>query len=498
MRATPSTPSTPTTPYSPATPFTITDRLVSPGARPRPPLEGERRPDATAERRHGERERREQFLRLKAQVQRWLIKSVNAGLDLEPTGSTAELELRRRIDVYLDRLVAQGGTPISRAERVRLHESVLADLLAYGPIEPLLHDDTVSEVMVNGPDQVWVERGGRIEETDVRFEDEEHVRRTIERIVSPLGRRIDESSPMVDARLPDGSRVNAVIPPLSLIGPVLTIRKFARAPLTVARLVEVGALTQRVANFLAACVRGRANILISGGTGSGKTTLLNVLSSFIPDHERIVTIEDAAELQLRQRHVVPLEARPPNAEGAGAVPIRSLLINALRMRPDRIVIGECRGGEALDMLQAMNTGHDGSMATLHANTPQDAVARLETLVLLAGTVLPHRAVREQIASAVDLVVQLERLRDGSRRVVEVAEVAGMDGDTVALTTLFHFQAAAGQSASTAGAPSAAVATLGEDERVEGALRATGAYPRLAGKLLRRGVGVSPAWFGVEG
>ncbi|HEY3186617.1 MAG TPA: CpaF family protein, partial [Solirubrobacteraceae bacterium] len=346
-----------------------------------------------------EREREERLTRLKSQVRRWIVENASAGLSLDagasPTGR-AESEVRRRIDGYLDRLVTQGAAPLSRAERERLHDSVLAELFAFGPIDALLHDDTVTEIMVNGPDQVWVERDGLLHETAVKFEDAEHVRRIVERIVSPLGRRIDESSPMVDARLPDGSRVNAVIPPLSLVGPVLTIRKFSRTPLSIDRLIELGALTPSAAAFLAACVRGRLNVLISGGTGSGKTTLLNVLSGFIPERERIVTIEDAAELRLRQRHVIGLESRPANAEGAGAVSIRSLLINALRMRPDRIVVGECRGAEALDMLQAMNTGHDGSLTTTHANSPEEAISRIETLVLMAGVDLPVRAIRDQI------------------------------------------------------------------------------------------------------
>src|SRR5205823_413108 len=277
-------------------------------------------------------------------------------------------------------------------------------------------------IMVNGPDQVWVERAGRLQETDIKFESDDHVRRIIDRIIAPLGRRCDEASPMVDARLPDGSRVNAIIPPLSLVGPVLTIRKFSREPLTIKNLIQYGSLTQEVADFLSACVRGALNVIVSGGTGSGKTTLLNILSGFIPTDERIVTIEDAAELQLRQRHVITLEKRPANIEGAGEVPIRQLLVNALRMRPDRIVVGEVRGPEALDMLQAMNTGHDGSLTTLHSNSPRDTLARLETLVLMAGVDLPHRAIREQIASAIDIIVHEERMWDGSRRVVKISEV----------------------------------------------------------------------------
>ena len=410
---------------------------------------------------------RRRLNQLKQEVQRWLVDVLNPGADFERGA-----HLRGLIDGHLDQVLVQEGIAISRADRSRLFESVVAELLAYGPIEPFLHDETITEVMVNGPTQVWVERNGILEETDIEFEDDDHVRRIIERIVSPLGRRCDEASPMVDARLPDGSRVNAIIPPLSLVGPVLTIRKFARTPLTVQKLIEFGTLTPEVVDFLAACVRGRTNILLSGGTGSGKTTLLNVLSGFIPEIERIVTIEDAAELQLRQRHVVPLEARPPNLEGTGAVPIRQLLINALRMRPDRIVVGECRGAEALDMLQAMNTGHDGSMTTLHANSPRDALARIETMVLMAGTDLPHRAIREQIASALDLVVHLERMQDGVRRVVEISEVQGMEGDVVVLEPLFRF-----------------VQSGFAGRRILGRLEPLGFRPRLAAKLERHGIGL---------
>jgi pilus assembly protein CpaF len=416
---------------------------------------------------------RRQLNQLKGHVQRWLVDVLNPGADFERGGG----QLRGMIDGYLDEVLAEQGTALTRADRSRLLESVVAELLAYGPIEPLLHDDTVTEVMVNGPNQVWVERNGIIEETDIHFENDEHVRRIIERIVSPLGRRCDESSPMVDARLPDGSRVNAIIPPLSLMGPCVTIRKFSKKPLTVQQLIEYGSFTAEVADFLAACVRGKANVLISGGTGSGKTTLLNILSSFIPERERILTIEDAAELQLRQRHVLPLEARPANLEGAGAIPIRHLVINALRMRPDRIVVGECRGPEALDMLQAMNTGHDGSMTTLHANTPRDALSRIETMVLMAGTDLPHRAIREQMASAVDLIVQQERMQDGGRRVVEISELQGMEGDVVVLEPIFRF-----------------VQKGYEGRRIIGRLEPLGIRPKLTAKLEQNGVALPPGLF----
>ena len=411
---------------------------------------------------------RQRLTQLRSRVQRLLVDALTPD---PQTGGFAERpeQIRTLIDRNVDQALTESGVSLPRSERARLSEMVGAELLGFGPIQPLLDDDTVSEVMVNGPLRVWVERKGRLEKTDVQFDDDAHVRRVVDRIVTPLGRRIDESSPMVDARLPDGSRVNAVIPPLALNGPTLTIRKFSKRPLTVQMLVEYGTLTPEVADFLAAAVRGHTNVLVSGGTGSGKTTLLNVLSSFIPDTERIVTIEDAAELRLSQEHVVSLEARPPNAEGVGAVPIRQLLINALRMRPDRIVVGECRGGEALDMLQAMNTGHDGSMTTLHANTTRDALSRLETMVLMAGMDLPLRAIREQIASAVHLIIQQERLQDGSRHVTEIAETQGMEGDVIVMEPIFRFNQ-----------------TGLEGRRVAGRLEALGPRPRMLQRLERMG------------
>jgi pilus assembly protein CpaF len=351
----------------------------------------------------------------------------------------SEDQLRSHVARELDEILSAEATQLSGDERRGLVESIGANILGLGPIEPFLSDPTVTEVMVNGADAIFVERAGRLELTDARFTTAEHVRQLIEKIVAAVGRRIDESSPLVDARLPDGSRVNAVIPPLAVDGPMLTIRKFAKTPLTVADLVQAETLTGEAVDFLQACVRGRKNILISGGTGSGKTTLLNVVSSFIPETERIVTIEDAVELRLDQRHVVRLEARPPNVEGKGVISIRDLVRNSLRMRPDRIVVGEVRGGEALDMLQAMNTGHEGSLSTLHANSPRDALARLETMVLMSGLDLPARSIREQIASALDLVVHLTRMHDGSRRVSEIAEVADMDGESMSLRSLFAFQ-----------------------------------------------------------
>ncbi|GEL77982.1 CpaF family protein [Tenuibacillus multivorans] len=324
-------------------------------------------------------------------------------------------------------------------DRKRVVDDLVNDLTGYGPINPLLADEDVSEVMVNGPDQVYCERDGRLELTDITFRDDDHVHHVIEKIVAPLGRRIDESSPMVDARLPDGSRVNAIIPPLALNGPTLTIRKFATDPFKIDDLVNFGTLTQEMATFIDACVKARLNIFVSGGTGSGKTTSLNVLSNFIPNDERIVTIEDAAELQLGQDHVVSLESRPPNLEGKGAISIRDLVRNSLRMRPDRIVIGEVRGAEALDMLQAMNTGHDGSLATGHSNSPRDMLSRLETMVLLAGVELPIKAIRDQISGAIDLIIQQSRLKDGSRKIVKITEVQGLEGDVIVLQDIFEFE-----------------------------------------------------------
>ncbi len=347
--------------------------------------------------------------------------------------------LENAIDGTLSSAAESHGWRLSVPARARIADAVMSELRGYGPVDPLLADDSVSEIMVNGPDSVYVERHGRLERAPVIFFDSGHVMRIIQRIISPLGRRVDEAAPMVDARLPDGSRVNAIIPPVSLAGPCLTIRKFARDPYTVADLASFGSLTEEMAEFLRACVQARLNILVGGGTGSGKTTTLNVLSSFIPPDERVLTIEDAAELQLRQEHVVALEARPPNLEGRGEVSIRQLVRNALRMRPDRIVVGEVRGPEALDMLQAMNTGHDGSLSTLHANSPRDALSRLETMVLMAGMELPSRAIREQLSSALDLLVHQSRLRDGTRRIVSVTEVQRLEGDVIVTQELFRFE-----------------------------------------------------------
>jgi pilus assembly protein CpaF len=369
---------------------------------------------------------------------------------------------------------------LNRSDRLRLQDAVLAEIIGYGPIQDLVLDDTISEIMVNGPHQVWIERDGKLFLTDIVFADAEHVIRVIQRIVAPLGRRCDESSPMVDARLPDGSRVNCVIPPLSLIGPTLTIRKFRRAPLSPADLLRNGTVSLNAVQFLRACVQGRLNIVVAGGTGAGKTTLLNALSSYISPRERIVTIEDAAEIRLQQMHVITLETRPANVEGAGEVAIRDLFRNALRMRPDRIVIGECRGSEALDMLQAMNTGHDGSLTTIHANGPRDALSRIETMVLMSGAELPLRAIREQTVAALDLVVYIERLQDGTRRVTQISEVRGLEGDVITMQDIFAFQREGF-----------------EGERVVGNLRPTGIRPSFNDKLMARGIELPASWFGYE-
>ena len=360
--------------------------------------------------------------------------------DLRDLQRLSEFELFERIRSLTRETAQEQGLVLTGTMLERVQAEVFAELRGFGPLQSLLDDESVTEIMVNGAARVFVERSGRLEACDVTFTDDGHLMRIIDKIISPLGRRLDEAMPMVDARLPDGSRVNAVIPPVALCGPALTIRKFSKVPLTPEDLVVRGTWTEEIMLFLQACVRGRVNIIVCGGTGSGKTTTLNVLSSFIPEDERVVTIEDAAELQMRQANVVTLEARPPNLEGRGEIHIRQLVRNALRMRPDRIIVGEVRGAEALDMLQAMNTGHDGSLSTLHSNSPRDSLSRLETMVLMAGTELPSRAIREQIASAVDLIVHQSRLRDGTRRVTDVTEVQRMEGDTITLQDLYRFQA----------------------------------------------------------
>ena len=389
-------------------------------------------------------------------------------------------DLEARVYRAVSEELALAGTPLTREERKDLVRELADDILGYGPLERFLRDDSVTEVMVNGADRIYVERGGRLERAPARFIDDQHLLRIIDKIVSQVGRRVDEASPMVDARLPDGSRVNAVIPPLALSGPTLTVRKFARDPYTVSDLISFGTISPRAAQFFGACVKGKLNVLISGGTGTGKTTTLNAVSAFIPGDERIVTIEDAAELQLQQEHVITLEARPSNIEGTGEVRIRELVRNALRMRPDRIIVGEVRGAETLDMLQAMNTGHEGSLTTIHANSPRDALNRLETLVLTAGVELPHRAIREQIASAFDLLVQIQRLVDGSRRITHIAEVVGMESDVVTLQDLFI-----------ATAPADSESTMARKLLMP--LRATGLKPHFLEKLAANNV-VLPAGF----
>ncbi len=377
---------------------------------------------------------RDTFRDLKSRIHDRLLAELDPGQDVTQTD-----EVRRQTEEMFDALLTQESLNLTRAERQRLLEQIIAEILGLGPIQHLMADDSITEVMVNGPNAVYLERAGRVEPTDIKFDDDEHVLRIIDRIVSPLGRRIDESQPFVDARLPDGSRVNAVIPPLSLIGPILTIRKFARIPITAQTLVELGSIPQEALEFLKACVQAKLNMVISGGTGSGKTTTLNVLSAFIPGEERIITLENSAELQLQQEHVLTLESRPPNVEGKGEITMRQLVINSLRMRPDRIIVGECRGPEALDMLQAMNTGHDGSMTTAHSNSPRDTLSRLETMVLMAGMDLPLRAIREQIASALNLVVHQERMRDATRKITKITEVQGMEGDVIVMQDVFLFE-----------------------------------------------------------
>ena len=368
---------------------------------------------------------------------------------------------------------------IPRIDRAKVTTDLFNDIMGYGPIEELVQDPNYSEIMVNGPDKIYVEEKGKLKLTDVKFRDEEHLMNVINRIVSSIGRHVDESSPMVDARLSDGSRVNAIIPPLSLIGPVLTIRKFGKKPITAQQLLQFGSLTPDMLQFLEACVKGKLNIVVAGGTGSGKTTLLNVLSSYIPEDERIVTIEDAAEVQLKQEHVITLEARPANLEGKGAVTIRNLVKNALRMRPDRIIVGEVRSEETLDMLQAMNTGHDGSLTTTHANSPRDTVSRLETMVLMSGMELPLKAIRDQVSSAIDLIVQQSRLRDGTRKITSITEVVGMEGDVVSMQDIFVYE--------TDG-------TVDTSGKFVGRFHATGVRPNCIEKIRGNGVTVKNEWF----
>jgi pilus assembly protein CpaF len=413
---------------------------------------------------------------LKDRIHTRLIAELDPKLDVSKTD-----EVRKNLEVLFNAAFEEENIPMNRADKSRLFEQIMADILGYGPIEPLLADESITEIMVNGPKNVYVERSGKIEKTNITFESDAHVSRIIDRIVSPIGRRVDESSPYVDARLPNGSRVNIIIPPLALRGPTVTIRKFFKRMLTAERLIESGSITAEAIELLKAASNARLNIIVSGGTGTGKTTFLNMLSGFIPGEERILTIENAAELQLQQEHVITLESRPPNIEGKGEVSIRDLVMNSLRMRPDRIVVGECRGGEALDMLQAMNTGHDGSMTTLHANSPRDALSRLETMVLMAGMDLPVRAIREQVASAVDVIIQLSRMRDGTRRTVQISEVQGMEGDVIVMQDVFKFE----QTGIEAG-------------KIIGQLQPTGIRPKFTEKLEAAGIQLPPEVFGYNG
>ncbi len=414
------------------------------------------------------------YFDLKTRVQNKLLAEIDPSMDVSRTD-----DVKKTIQGLFEQILTEENIVLSRPERARLFEQISAEILGLGPLQALLEDDTITEIMVNGPKNIYIERKGKLHRVPVTFESNEHVMRIIDRIVAPLGRRIDESSPYVDARLQDGSRVNAVIPPISLVGPVLTIRKFSKNPISIEQMIQFGSITNEAVQFLKACVEARLNIIISGGTGSGKTTLLNVLSGFIPSDERILTIENAAELQLRQEHVVTLESRPPNIEGRGEITIRDLVMNALRMRPERIIVGECRGGETLDMLQAMNTGHDGSMTTAHANTPRDAISRLETMCLMSGMDLPIRAIREQISGAVDVICQQERMRDGTRKVTTITEVSGMEGDVITMTDIFVFEQ-----------------TGMENGRIVGRIRPTGLRPKFMDKIDAAGIHLPPSIFGI--
>ena len=417
--------------------------------------------------------KRDAYVDLKSNIQQRLIAELDPSIDVTNTE-----KVRGEIQQLFETMLAEDQIILTKTEKKKLFDQIVAEILGYGPIQQFLSAG-VGEIMVNGPNHIFVEHGGKIQRANVKFEDNDHVLRIIDRIVAPLGRRIDESSPMVDARLPDGSRVNAIIPPLALNGPTLTIRVFSDKPITMDNLIEWDSLTPEAAEFLKSIVQAKTNIVVSGGTGSGKTTLLNVLSSFIPSGERIITIENAAELRLSQEHVVTLESRPPNVEGKGEVAIRDLVINSLRMRPDRIVVGECRGGETLDMLQAMNTGHEGSMTTAHANSPRDTLSRLETMVMMSGMDLPIRAIREQISASVDFIVQQARLRDGSRKVTSISELQGMEGDVITMSEIFRFEQ-----------------TGLENGRVIGRLRPTGLRPKSMNRIREAGIMLPPSIFGI--
>ncbi|HTG41604.1 MAG TPA: CpaF family protein, partial [Methylomirabilota bacterium] len=417
---------------------------------------------------------REELLRnVRLRLQEEIVGAFNTLVDATPA------DARAKIEALVDRVMVAQGFVVTRDERLRLILEMVNDVTGLGPLEPLLNDESITEIMVNGPSQIYIERAGKILRVDTVFLNNEHVLRTIDRIITPLGRRIDDSSPRVDARLADGSRVNAIIEPLSLVGPVITVRKFAAKPYTVDDLIRFGTATPEMFAFLQACIEAKLNLFVSGGTGSGKTTTLNVISSFIPNDERIVTIEDAAELQLRQEHVITLEARPPNLEGEGEITIRNLLRNAMHMRPDRIIVGECRAGEALDMLQAMTTGHDGSLSTGHANSPKDMLRRLETMVLMTGYAMPLRAIREQISSAVDLIVHTARLKDGSRKIVNITEIYGIEDDEILTQDIFAFEQ-----------------TGVRDGRIEGELKPTGIRPTFMPQFQRMGITLPPGDFGI--
>lgn len=417
--------------------------------------------------------RTDTFRDLKIRLHKEVIQVLDDESKSNNKGAVSHQNLNLRVEELVTTLVERELSTQPKAERQKISREIVDEVVGFGPLEPLINDSDITEIMVNGPTQVFVERHGKLEKAGSSFRDVAHVMHIIDKIVSPIGRRIDEATPMVDARLPDGSRVNAIIPPLSLVGPVITIRKFSRDPLTVHDLIRFGTITPKMTAFLEACVKGKLNIIISGGTGSGKTTTLNVLSSYIPENERIVTIEDAAELQLRQEHTITLESRPANIEGKGAINIRDLVRNSLRMRPDRIVVGEVRSGEALDMLQAMNTGHDGSLTTLHSNSPRDTLSRLETMVLMAGMELPVRAIREQIASAIDLIVHQSRLRDGSRKVTYITEVVGMEGDIITLQDIFTYESQG----------------IDDRGRMKGHFKSAGIRPKFMAKLTATGVSI---------
>ena len=439
------------------------------------PAEPSNRDDTLLRRRQAPAPAHDAYSDLKSRIQQKVVAELDPKLDL-----SKQDQVRKTIEGMFNDFLAQEDVAIARADRARLFDEILSEVLGLGPLEKLLRDPTIDEIMVNGPHNVYIERRGKIEKTAITFDSDAHVERIIDRIVSPLGRRVDEGQPYVDARLPDGSRVNVIIPPLALIGPTITIRKFKKVPFTIDEAVKNGTFSSEFVQFIKACVEGKMNIIVSGGTGSGKTTTLNILSGFIPSTERIITIENAAELQLRQEHVITLESRPPNIEGRGEVTMRDLVVNSLRMRPDRIIVGEVRAGEALDMLQAMNTGHEGSMSTVHSNSPRDSLHRLETMVLMAGVELPLKAIREQIASALNLVVQIERQRDGTRKVTTVTEIQGMEGDVIVTQDIFKFEQAGAK-----------------DGKILGKLKPTGIRPKFMERLEASNIFLPPQTFGLD-